>query len=744
MPIIISSPNSGVRLTHTAQARSTVTISLAHLARASTLTPSVRLTHAAVTQASRPARLEHVASAGIGASMPTVVRPGRRARTLNLNSSKGGVISAQYTHSGTRESLNLTVYGVAAPTALLDLSVSDSEGGSLQVQLDGDLFQYERRQTPTGTVTTLHGENRAASRLGSARLAELIPWKLSPTPLPDRRVPCAARLPPQETGVSGVIVSAFKAVGMTLSYPKGDPFASLTYKEGLREYSTLGKTPDQVFSDTLGQIGWIYVVRGPSAVALPPNDGLWVTPLRADDLAADLSVRGEATNTPSLVTLTGADLLLDQPDLITLAADAPDLSSLQRELYPDIDWYVTTPTEGGETIKGFRKTGGQMTFTNELTRSDVTVKETVDGTQRTRTFSRVVTGYTSTQTSYDPLCKDAMTSQRTVKRSYGYDLKTTTHSAIFSGPGWGGGYEAGDALADETQTIFQSFSPEGYLQSKVTTTTKLATLQQQGADGPLADRGPLQAREYTTQILSETFQPLGGKWLRLWSLSGGQQLPLYDTESGDAVRLASRGGTFNNGQEELDQAPAQVTCPDPCASRKVAYRQVVRRTLTDGREGQEVTRSLPFVDQGTALDAYADAIVASLAPSTSTDATLSTVLDLRPGTKLNGSAVGIVQTYSLDAAAGMATVKLGVRQLALTSSSEAGEPAGDGPWRDMVLWRLPGGVVVNHLKGIVNGTPKFDKIFVRTTGANLPSPGDELEWRNDTRFGPTATGNYGN
>ena len=695
--------------------------------------------------ASRLAQLRRTVSFATPANAPVTLRPGIQARQTILTSNAGPVISAQYSHSGTRESMNVTVPGRVTPQGQISLQVSDS-GRSLSLSLDADLNQYETRSTPTGDVTTLHAFNRAASRLGSVRLPELIPWKLSPTPKPGRRVPCVSRPKPQEIAVNDVLSIAFQAAGMQLSSAnQPDPFPGVMWKEGEREYLTLGKTPDQVFADTLGQLGWRYMVRGKIAYAVPTGGGFKDDSASRDDLIGELNLRAEAGSTPSLATLTGADLLVDKPSLIALLVEAPDAASLQRELLPTLDWYVDQNTSGGEVIKGFRKVLGRITGTAELTLSSVTVQETVNNALESRTFSRVVTGFTSTLSSYDPDCPDAMLRQRTVKQSYGYALNTTTHSGIFSGPGFIGGYEAGDPLGDEEQTILQAFSPEGYLSSRTTITKKLTSVQQLNADAAPAVRGPLVAREYLTQILSEAFQPIGGgQWLRTWSLSGGQQLPLYDTASGDAVRLATRGGTLSSGQEPMDAAPTQVRCPDPCAAQKVAYPQVLRRSLPDGREGQEVSRTLNMVNSLAALGGYMDTIAASLGPSLSTDAAVSTLHDWRPGVKLAGSLNGVVESFSLDAAAGMANIKISVRELLRVISTEAGVPPGNRVYRDQALWRLPGGIVVNHLKEVKDSVPIFVRIFVRATGANLPSPGDEVEWRDDARFGPTATGNYGN
>jgi len=702
----------------------------------------VRGTRTVTWEGSRPVQGRRTVTWNVPDAWPVRVRQGQRARVPSIRSNAGQVVSAQYSHTGTRESLNLTVLGRVTPQVQLSLTVSDA--GSVSVVLDGDLFQYEPRRTPTGWVTTLHGYNKAASRLGSVRLDELIPWQLSPTPLPDRRVPCAARLKPQSTSVSGIVTEAFKSAGMLLSFPARDPFTGLTFEEGTREYSTLNKTPDQVFADTYGQIGWAYVVRGQIAAALPAGGGYLSGTVRVDDLA-DLSQRFEAANTPSLVTATGADLLMDKPDLIQLVSSAPDPASLQRELLQEAEWFVTTATDTGETIKGFRKSLGVIVATAELTRSDVTVQETVDGQLKTRTFSRVVTGFTSTETTYDPSCTDAVIRQTTIKQSFSYTLNTDTHSRVLSGPGFIGGYEVGTPLGDETQTVFQTYSPEGYLASRTTNTQKLVSVKQENADAAPKDRGEITPNEYLDTVLSETFQPTGGgDWLRLWNLSGAQQVPLYDAESGDAVRLSTKGGAVNGGQETLDSAPPQVRCPDPCAGRKAAYPQVARRSVPDGREGQEVSRSLPFVESGQLLDSFAAGIAESLSPTVGTDATLASVQDWRPGTTLGGELDGVVESYTLDAAAGMATVKLTARKLNPTGSEALTGETGPGPYRDLVTWRLPGGVVVNHFKGVKDNVPQFDRVFVRVTGANLPNPGDELEWRRDLRFGPTATGNYGN
>jgi hypothetical protein len=763
MPIIITPPGAPVQtlrhesqastfppvsIRHDSRASTYQTRSLAHLSRVWTGPRIATIRHLAVTGLPQVQTLRHdsvVRTDGRVAPPPLIFRKGAPQRYTGATSPKGNVISAAYTHSGTRETLTMTVEGVSAPTPDLSLNVFDSDGNTIAIQVDGDLFQYEIQQTPTGAVTVLYGENYSATRLGIVRCLEYVPWKLSPTPPPDRRVPCAARAPLQEVTVSTLVVEAFAAAGMSLAFINGDPLLGLTWKEQERDYSTAGKTPDQIFAESYGAAGYGYVVRGKTAVLLGPAESITTMALGSRDLVVGSVTRGAAANTPALVTVTGADLLVNRPDLITLALEAPDTSSLIREIAPDYEWYVTTPTADGETIKGFRKVAGQVTYTNELTRSDVTVKETVNGAEQTRLYAGVVTGYTSTTTRYDPYCTDAMIYQETVKTSFGYGLSTDTHLRAFSGPGWGGSYNVGDVLADEVQTVVQTFSAEGYLQTKSTTNKKLVTLQQVGADGPLAGRGALTAREYTTQILSESYQPLqGAKWLRIWNLSGAQQLPLYDTASGDAIRLASRGAALNNGQDVLDQAPSQVTCPDQCSPNRIAYPQTARRSIADGREGAEVTRALPFVTSRTSLEGYTSVIAASLAPTTTRDLTLAGALDIRPGVKLTGVTSGTVQSLSIDASAGFATVKVSTVELKASSSSEAPAISGNGPFRDMVLWRLPGGVVVNHLTGFTtDGTPVLSRVFVRATGANLPAPTQEIEWRDDTRFGPTATGNYG-
>ena len=750
MPIIIVGP-SFQSLTHTAQANSLITRSLAHQARAFTGPRLSTIRHLASVHPVQIATLTHDAYARTDAPAtppPVVLRKGSKGRLTTVSSSKGAVISAQYAHTGTRETMTMTVAGSTTPTATLDLTVyssNDAGGEAITVTLDCDQFQYEVQTTATGTNTILKGENRNAARLGIVRCDELIPWKINPTPIPDRRVPCAARPLLQETDVGGIVAKSFQAAGMVLSFLSSDPLEGQKWKEKERDYSTAGKTPDQIFDDAYGQIGYTYIVRGSKAFATPPDGFLFLRSILNRDLRIDKTVRNEAQNTPSMVNVTGADLLINRPSLIALSAEAPDTASLLREASPDYDWYVTTPTDSGETIKGFRKTAGQMTYTNELVRSSVTVQETIDGVLQSRTFNGVVTGYSSTSSRYDPDCTDKLTYQQTVKTSYGYGLNTSTRSAIFSGPGWGGGYEAGDTLSNETQTIYQTYSAEGYLQTRQTTTTKLASLQQTGADGALADRGPLVAREYTTVILSENYQPLGGgKWLRVWSQSGGQQLPLYDATTNDAVRLASRGGTLNNGQDVLDQAPSQVTCPDPCGVPKISFPQVERRSLPDGREGAELNRSLPFVFDRLALATFASGIARLVAPTTVTEFTLAGVMDLRPGVQLTSAIDAVTEGYSIDASNGFATVKVTARKFKVVGADVLPQISGRGPFRDMVIWRLPGGVQVNHLKGFDNsGLPLFDRIFVRCTGANLPAPGDELEWRDDARFGPTATGNYG-
>lgn len=694
--------------------------------------------------------VSYAAAEDAQASWPVVVRRGRPGRAVDLSSNRGQVISADYSHTGTRETLTLTVLGeVAAGSGFVSLTAVEREGqaelGRFSVTLDADPTQYEVRLSSVGKTTLLYAYNRAASRLGSVRLGELIPWKLSPTPLPDRRVPCAARLPPQTIEVGAVLVAAFAAAGMGLAFSSGNPLAGQRWKEGIRDYSTRGKTPDQVFSETVGQVGYTYVVRGSTAYALLRGEGFpGVQPVRAEDVTGDLTVRGEAANVPSKITATGADLRVPKKDLLELIGDAPDLLNLQRELAKNAEWFETTATADGEVTKGYRKAGGVITQTAERTLSDVTVTGTVDGEQVSRTFSRVATGYTSTDFLYDPFCPDALLVQATTKRSWGYDLGTETHGVFLGGPGFAGYYEGGNLLAEETQRIEQRWSPQGYLASRTTTTRKLVSLKQTNAEGAPAERGPLEAHEYATQILSEAWLRVqGGRWQRTWSLSGPQQLPLYDQETGEAVRLGTRGGSSQTGVEVTDAAPPQIRCPDPCAEQVTTYPQVLELTSPTGREGAEMSLNLGMVEDAAVLTTVLQIAARGAGPSVASDGTLSHVADWRPGVRLAGALTGIVEAYSLNAQGGQASCKVTARRVDPLGGPTESAVDDVGPWRDTVLYGVPGGVIVNHLRAIEDGEPKFVHVLVRVSGAILPSPGDELEWRQDSKFGPTATGNYG-
>ncbi|GGR34154.1 hypothetical protein [Deinococcus ruber] len=755
MPVIVisagdSNPGGTVTVRHAAQATSTQVASVVHVARATSASTTVEVRHVALRSASVTTELRHRATANLNPAWPLAVRAGRPPRRTVLTSNGGQVISADYQHSGTRESMTLTLAGIVQPlTGQLSLGISESEGtrslGTLSLSLDADPTQFEHKQTSTGGTTALYSYNKAAARLGSVRLPELIPWKLSPTPLPDRRVPCSARPKPQTIGVSGVVQAAFQAAGMSLTFPHGDPLAGETWKEGERDYSTKDKTPDSVFADTYGQLSYTYVVRRTIAYALPAGQGFSTASVVATDLTGDLTIRGEAANTPSKVTLAGGPLVLDKPDIIQLLSVAPDAESLSHELVRDAEWYKTETGPGSEITRGFRKSAGKITHTAELTVSDVTVQEQVNGVQVERTFSRVVTGFVETINEYDPTCTDALIRQTTTHKSWGYGLNTVVTSGSLSGPGFSSGLaQLGDPLGDETQIVTSTFSEQGWLSHRSTETTKLVTLQQANAEGQPDQRGALQAYEYVSQTLSESFQPSDGSWYRTWTQTGGQRLPVYDADSKEAARLGARGGVVTSGGGPMDSAPEQVRCPDPCTDNKIFYPQVLVSNLPDGREGQEVSRTLGMVAESSALTSYLNTILASLGATVASDATLSQVRDWRPGVELAGAVTGIVESYSLKAEKGMATASISVReQLAGIGSAPAAEES-DGPYRDQVLWRLPGGVVVNHLQDIEDGSPVFKRIFVRVSGAVLPNPGDELEWMQDSKFGPTATGNYGN
>ncbi|GGL18240.1 hypothetical protein [Deinococcus radiotolerans] len=773
MPFIIA-PQGPVELVHHAQASSLRIAEILHYARGG-WAGVAELVHAAQAGVIGTVDLTHVAVARIGGgpSVPVQVIYGAQPVTVTAQTSAGPALIVTYADDEGSPTGTVTLPGTAlpgGPTLTLDVTTTGAEGEvgtapntrpyrvrtrRARRVLDID-DQYEIQDAPGAETITVRGFTRAATRLGSVRLPELVGFMASPTPRANRRVPCSARPRPQTQAVSSVVAQAVRAAGLTLSFGRyADPLAGEVWTEWRTPYSTRGKSPQAVLQDTYLAIGWHPVIQRIGAAShilflLPPGGDLGLADVSAFEVQAGGSRRRETAQLPATVTVKGADHLVDLPTLTDVIQLAPNPQTFEREVYPDIQWFITTPSSGGEgeSTTGYNKVGGQIIGTYTTAVQDLTVTEQVAGKLETRDFGKVLISEESTDRTYDPYCKDQLTSEETRKTSWGYTASTKTTSKIVGRYGFLSVYPTGDLLGDEIQRTDQFWHEEGWVQARAIYTKKLTSTKQVNAEGALKDRGPLQAFEYVERLRLERYFYDGQSWWMEWSESGGQPIPVYDADSFEAVRMGVRGGTVTSGSVPMDAQPPTSRCPDPCATRKRAVPNVVRLEVQGGREGTDVERTVTWTEDRAALARYGRWVAQDLARRVTSTRTLLSVPDLHVGARVtpDGGLTqgGLVQSTSFEVRGGGGSSSLTLRSSEPVVTTAVPYKPDDPARRDIVLFRQQGGVTVDAFTGEWNGnTPIFKPVFVQVAGTQYPKPLDELEWVDDPRYGPTATGNYG-
>ncbi|GGB64398.1 hypothetical protein [Deinococcus soli (ex Cha et al. 2016)] len=774
MPFILRGRSSEyVELVHHAQASSLQVTELVHYARGGWAGYD-ELVHVAQAGVAEVVELVHVAVARISPAAPVPVQViyGTIPITVRADTDVGHALSVSYSDDGSGPTATVTLPGTTPPSGdTLSLRVTTvGSGGQVGTAPDLSSYeirtvytaqtldlddQYEVKDTPGAPSVTVRGYSLAASRLGSVRLPELVSFAARPTPRPPSSAPCSSRPRPQQQSVPSVVAEAVRAAGLTLTFgPYSDPLTGEHWTEWRTPYSTRGKSPQQVLQDTYLAIGWHAIIRrvGGSTLlyVLPPGGADGQLNLSGHEVQAGGTRRRETAQLPATVTVKGADVLVDLPRLTDLIQLSPDPTSFEREVRPNMEWIENRRTADGkgETILTFHKEDGRITGTYSVTVQDVTVQEQVNGKLVTKPFGKVLTAEESTESTYHPACRDQLLRQVTRKRSWGYTVATQTSSTTVGKYGYLGGWNAGDPLGDEQETVEQGWSAEGWLQYKLSRSRKLSSTKQANPEGELRERGPLEAYEYVERVRLETYRPDGSGWVVQWWESGGQPIPIYDAESLDAVRMGVRGGSVVSGMDRMDAAPPSVTCPDPCAQRKRAVPNVVRLAVQGGREGTDVERTVTWTDNRQKLIQYGRWVAQDLARRETASRTLLIVPDLPVGTlvspKDSRGPRGVVQASGFEIRGGGGSSSVTLRVAEPVAASPVDDLPDDPVHRDIVLFRQIGGVTVDAFTGQWNGSePIFKRRFVAVAGTQYPTPLDELEWIDDPRYGPTATGNYG-
>ncbi|WP_291428517.1 hypothetical protein [Deinococcus sp.] len=701
--------------------------------------PSVR--GSVTLTARRPIPISGEAS--FSASMPT---PGVGSSrdieyVTDLTGLPGQVTTAEYRHAGQYEELTVTVDGLhplATPTAQIRLQARNGTGallGELPTRVFSAATQEPQLDTGEGQTTFVF-RNSFDHLLRGVRLPELIAWKLNPSP----DLCTGGR---QERNVSELVRAVMQAHVDGAFRLDDDPLRSSSWVEGRTDYSTLGKTPQQVWDDTYGLLGMaLWVAPLDTGIRLV---GTWPQPtapgtgpsISADWRLTDLPQR-QWFQTPRRLTLRGAERAtpLTPGLLLDLIGPDPARTELERELLPNAEWFEPAESSGTSTVqRGYRKLGGQLVSQVEVTTGDVSVTETVDGQPRVRLLYGVATGYKRTETTYDPVCHGRPVSQRTETRGWGYDLKTPLGTFSVPGPGLNINLQTGDLVANETTLTTYRYSSQGHQTSETTTTRRLASMEQAGADGDLADRGPLTEREYVTQTITQTWAPMGaGRWRYSSGVSGQTLVPVYDAGTREAVRTVALTRSTPDAPRVTDQAPPSYDCRPYCeVIRELLDPTGVVLNAGDAGLAEEREINVPML-RAADLSGVARRVLSADWHREVRTFSVPFPVGYHPGSWL---ADGRVQGLTIrlggpdDVVSEITCARLDATLMGPGSAAVEPLRADPNAGRALMLAGAPGGARVRLVTGWdpgVNEAIVEDALVVFRSGYP-PRPGDEIEWQ---------------
>ena len=664
----------------------------------------------------------------------------------NIQGLPGDVLDWTYTHSGTAEDLDVTVaglHGLSTPSVTFSATGRLSDGRELgRIPTRGFRVMGAEPRVDVGADTTMFRfRNSFDALLRGVRLPELIPWKLDPR-LEGECVTDATRRRVNIPALVGSTLRQFVDPAFMLAV--ADPIPGEEWLEGLDDISTEGMTPQELWDASFGALGMaLYVWPRAAGIRLV---GVWPEPVTAeqsgltvplDDQVTRVQAR-ELLHTPTRFTVRGRDDVreLDHVDFLKLVgAGDPAYREVELEVTPTAEWY-DPPEQAGDGIvqRGYNKLNGELNRTLELTTANVTVRETVDGVPFVREWAGVATGYKYTETTFDPACRGRPLSQRTVTKSWAFDAQTRGGTFLVTGPGLMRAVTVGDLAADEETFTTFTYSPQGWQNAKTTTTRRLASLKQANAEGPPAERGALEAREYvTTQQTERWFATGAGRFLYQPGVSGQSLFAVYDAESGEAVRTASVLRSAPDAPRLTDQAPPSFPCKPDCGVFVTLRDQtgIVFRPGDAGfAEPQEVSVSFlrpeRLRDVGTLmLGLRWNRVV--------TEFTVPYPVPFFPGVTLRD---GLVRSLRVSqSGAGPIDSALTVAQLddLLLSPRSAGVDNYEldrRSGRALMLSGRPGGARARIVTGwnVVQGRALVEDGFIAFRTGFPPRPGEEIEW----------------
>ncbi len=650
------------------------------------------------------------------------------------------VLSAEHawTEDGTEE-FTVTVRGVRPSLPwgqTVTVQATGRRGDTLLGTLPLRSFTTQSQEPEVNEAagtTTFRFRNDFMRALRGTRLPELIPWVREPSD-----DPCLTTR--RTVDISGLVHRVMRDhVDVMFALLEGDPLAGETWVEGRREYVTEGKTPLQVWEDTYGRLGMVLSVQPRGAgVRLV---GLWPDPVavRAGVTVPEAELVARAPrdlrlHTPALLTVRGADFVtaLTPQKLLEWVGNDPAYQEIAREVLREGE-FIDPMTGSGtaRTVRGWRKTIGQLTAEVMVTTDDVDAQETVDGVNKTRNFRGVGVGYTHTVITLDPDCPTRPLRKVTRTKGWAYALDTELGTFQTTGPGLYWNLTVGDLTADEETVTTYTYSPQGHELTRTESSTALASVQQQDAELPPGQRGKVAGREYVRTVKRTSWVPNGaGGWQCITLISRQKLVPLYDVDTNEAIRMQLVTSTLPMPTEVTDQAPASFDCVI-CETKEVHDETGVRLNAGDAGPGEEAEVTIEFLDPGS-LTRVARLMLASRWHRRERTFTAPFPLGVARGDWVNGGRVKRMVTKMSNGVVDCEVLTSAPLTDFMIPGAAAVLPVLTDParGRSIMLSGKPGGARVRRVKGWnpVTAQPIVEDAFVVLKTGFPPRPGAEIDW----------------
>jgi len=688
VPLILidsTPPPAGGTITGTVtlQARTTarsVAGFLTLTARTGTLSLTGAVTLAARTNAS-------------AANLPVSIRAGRAGLRTRVSSNYGRVIDWDYSQSRTGWEVNATVTGDVTPSAGDPLSITvtqENERGEITRTFTAPLDGESRMTTLPGgaRVTRLRATTDVYRNLIRTKLPEFIWWHENPGRVietPTYRSETRGRIP-----IHDILAKAIPT--LALARPV---LAEEAWEETRRDYATNGRNGEDVWNDTYGLLNAELVLEEDGAWRgfLPGEARRTVTLPEA--WTAWTNERTRATlQYPTSVTVHVADLwtraesylrdIADDgmlPDPVNAGDDSTDVSSNDQEaaqFEAHDGWEMThaintTDADGNavRTVTFVEKTDRRVT--RSLTGSVGHVARVAFfPTEEGQTTVVTVTSpalLSLDETTYAYLTRNGQTIRTTTTAHHAYAYQPLVEYkgiATLPGPLSGalGTPYVGDLITSETTRVDHVWSDYGgFLRERVTTETRLGTLEQTEPMTETPDSVPPTPLSVLTFVTTEAWSPVGdGYWLYTRRKVGPRSVIVHDAGTREAVKTMTVTGVVEPPVTEVTQNAPPMTdepeLPSPEEQRAAissggggggsdnpfgspfptrTYLQTPQEdTVPLGGSADAQTLTLPFVERQDQAAPLGVIWAGELKPQTRRSVTLASVTDARVRDDLAG------------------------------------------------------------------------------------------------------------